>query len=168
MLLGSLWVARIPRDVSLVAALLAAVVATQIGRARAIGSTMVRLAVYVAAISSVYLIVNFPGATERPVQMATLTLVTLLAAAISGYVKFAPNKTFGTTPTDYLILFIVLALLIFGSIDIDSRTIVEIVVYAVVLLYSCEVLIGISSKRWNTLHLSTLASLIIMALRGAL
>lgn len=168
MLLGSVSVAHVPRDVAIVAALLAAAVATEIGRSRANGSMLVRLAVYVTAISSVYLIINYPGATERTVQIATLAIVTLLAAAISGYVKFASDKTFGTTPTDYLILFLVLALLIFGSIDIDSRTIVEIVVYAVVLLYSCEVLIGVSSKRWNALHLSTLASLTIMALRGAL
>jgi UDP-GlcNAc:undecaprenyl-phosphate GlcNAc-1-phosphate transferase len=167
MLLGSLWVARVPHDVAIVAALLAAVVATEMGRARAIGSTAVRLAIYIAAITSVYLMVNYPGAVERPVHFATLAVVGALSLGISGYLRFSGERTFGTTPTDYLILFIVLALLIFGNIDIGARTLVEVVVYAVVLLYSCEVLISVTSQRWNALHLSTLAALVIMAVRGA-
>jgi UDP-GlcNAc:undecaprenyl-phosphate/decaprenyl-phosphate GlcNAc-1-phosphate transferase len=167
MLLGSVAVARVPRDVAVIAALLAVIVAAQIGRARAVESTLVRLAVYVAAIASVYLLINYPGgATPRPLQIAVLALVAALAAAIGGYVKFASNNRFGTTPTDYLILFVVLALLIFGNFDIGVRDIVEIVVYAVVLLYSCEVLIGVTFRRWNLLHLSTLATLTVMALRG--
>ena len=60
-----------------------------------------------------------------------------------------------------------LALLIFGNVDIGARALVEIVIYAVVLLYSCEVLINLTVRRWNVLHLSTLASLTIMVLRGA-
>lgn len=168
MLLGSLWVASVPRDFALVAALLAAVVATEMGRARAVSSILVRLAVYVAAIASVYLLVNYPGATQRPVQLATLGIVAVLAAAVSGHLRFAADKRFGTTPTDYLIFVIVLALLIFASLDAGSRGLAVIVVYAVVLLYSCEVLIGLTSRRWNGLHLATLATLTIMALRGVL
>ncbi len=168
MLLGALWVDRVPRDVAWVSALLAAAVATEIGRARATGSTLVRFAVYVAAIASVYLIIDHPGASPRPLQLAALSLIAALAVAIGGYVKFATDRTFGTTPTDYLILFVVVALLVFGNIDIGVRALVEIIVCAVVMLYSCEVLIGITSRRWNALHLSTLAALTIMAARGAL
>jgi UDP-GlcNAc:undecaprenyl-phosphate GlcNAc-1-phosphate transferase len=168
MLLGSLWVARVPRDFALVAALLAAVVATEMGRARAVNSVLVRLAVYVAAIATTYLLINYPGPTQGPVQFATLGIVAVLAAAVSGHLRFAADKKFGTTPTDYLIFVVVLALLIFGSLDGGSRALAVIVVYAIVLLYSCEVLIGLTSRRWNGLHLATLASLTIMALRGAL
>jgi UDP-GlcNAc:undecaprenyl-phosphate GlcNAc-1-phosphate transferase len=166
MLLGSLWVARVPHDIALIAALLAVVVATEMGRARAIGSTLVRLAVYIAAIASVYLVVNYPGAVQRPVQFATFGIVGALVAAVSSYIRFGSGRKFGTTPTDYLIAFVVLALLLFGGIDIGVRTLVQIVVYAIVMLYGCEVLIGLTSRRWNALHLSTLAALTIMALRG--
>jgi len=168
MLLGPVGVAHVPRDVAIVAALLAVAVALEIGRARANGSALVRLAVYVTAIASVYLLVNFPGSTSRPVQLASLVIVVLLAAAIGSYLRFATDRSFGTTPTDYLILFVVLALMVFGDIDVSARTIIQIVVFTMVLLYSCEVLIGVTSRRWNALHLSTLASLTIMALRGAL
>jgi UDP-GlcNAc:undecaprenyl-phosphate/decaprenyl-phosphate GlcNAc-1-phosphate transferase len=158
----------VPHDVSLVAALLAAIVAAEIGRRRAVGSILVRLAVYIAAVASVYLVVNYPGAVHGPVQLATVGILGAMVAGISGYLRFASEKTFGTTPTDYLILFAVLALLLFGNLDIRSRALVEIVVYAVVMLYACEVLIGLTSRRWNALHLSTLAALTIMAIRGVL
>jgi len=105
---------------------------------------------------------------QGAVQFGTLAVVAALVAAISGYLRFATDKKFGITPTDYLIVFVVLALLIFGSIDIGARAVVEIVVYAVVLLYGCEVLISFTSRRWNALHLSTLAALTIMAVRGTL
>ncbi|HTB66242.1 MAG TPA: MraY family glycosyltransferase [Steroidobacteraceae bacterium] len=167
LLLGPLGVARVPHDVAWIAAGLAAIVAMQIGRSRANGSTLVRLAVYVAAIASVYLFINYPAALSRPLQPLVLTLIAALAIAIGGYLKFASDQKFGTTPTDFLILFVMLALLIFGNLDIGARALVEIVVYAVVLLYSCEVLINLTVRRWNVLHLSTLASLTIMVVRGA-
>ena len=166
LLLGPLGVDRVPHDVALVAAVLAAVVATQIGRSRANGSALVRLAIYVAAVASVYLFIDYPGATSRPLQPIVFILVAALAVAIGGYVRFAPDYRFGTTPTDYLILFVVLALLVVGNLDIGARALVEIVVYAIVLLYSCEVLIGLTAKRWNVLHLSTLGSLTLIAVRS--
>ena len=169
LLLGPLEVARVPHDVAIVAAVLAAVAAMQIGRSRANGSTLVRLAVYVAAVASVYLFVNDPGASTRPLQPVVVVLIAALAAAIWGYIRFAPDHRFNTTPTDYLILFIGLALLIFSNLNIGGRALVEIVICAVVLVYSCEVLLGIAApRRWNVLHLSTLASLSILVFRGVM
>jgi UDP-GlcNAc:undecaprenyl-phosphate GlcNAc-1-phosphate transferase len=167
LLLGPLGVAHVPHDVAWIAAALAIIVAMQIGRARANGSALVRLAIYVAAIASVYLFINYPAALSRPLQPLVLTLIAALAIAIGGYLKFASPQKFGTTPTDFLILFVMLALLIFGNLDMGARALVEIVVYAVVLLYSCEVLINLTVRRWNVLHLSTLASLTIMVVRGS-
>ena len=169
LLLAPLGVAHVPHDVALVAAVLVAIAAAQIGRSRANGSTLVRLAVYVAAIASVYLFVNDPGVAGRPLQPLLVALIIALAAAIWGYIRFAPDHRFSTTPTDYLILFIVVALLVFGNLNIGARALVELVIYAVVLVYSCEVLLGISvPRRWNVLHLSTLASLSILVLRGVM
>jgi UDP-GlcNAc:undecaprenyl-phosphate GlcNAc-1-phosphate transferase len=167
MLLGSLWVARIPRDVGLVAALLAGVLAAELGFAHAVRSLVVRVTVYVASIASAYLVITYPGmAAQRSVEIATIAILVALVVAIGAYVRFAADEKFGTTPTDYLIVFTLIALMVFAGIDSSSRAVVEIVVYAVVLLYSCEVLIGRSVKRWNGFHVATLATLTIMAVRG--
>ena len=83
--------------------------------------------------------------------------------------RWSAQQEFGTTPTDYLGVFGILALIAFGIADVGSRTIVELVAYAIVLLYGCEIVLGrAAARRWPLLHVSTVATLTILAFRGAL
>jgi len=125
--------------------------------------------VYVKATASAYLLINFPGAAApHSVEIAALALVVALVASIGAYVPAASKDKFGTTPTDYLIVFALVALMILAAIDARARTLVEIIVFTVVLLYGCEVLIGRSIRRWNGVNVATLLTLTIIALRGLL
>jgi len=168
MLVAAVTATRVPRDVGIVAFVLASVIALEIARSRAVGSTLVRVAIYIAAVTCVYLMIDYHGALQRSSDLLAVALMVVLVAGVGGYLRFAADRRFGTTPTDYLILFIVLTLLVLANIDTGARETVKIVVYAVVLLYSCEVLIGLTSRRWNALHLSTLAVLTIIGVRGLL
>jgi UDP-GlcNAc:undecaprenyl-phosphate GlcNAc-1-phosphate transferase len=168
MLFASVWVDTVPRDFAIAAGALAAVVVAEMLRARAFGSLAVRVAVYAAAIFSTYLVINYPGAADTPVHSATVVAIAILAVAIAVYVRFSTRQEFGTTPTDYLVVFGMLALIAFGIVDNGSRTIVELVAYATVLLYGCEIVLGRGAQRWPVLHASTLATLTILAFRGAL
>jgi UDP-GlcNAc:undecaprenyl-phosphate GlcNAc-1-phosphate transferase len=171
MLLGSIWVASIPREVGLVAAVFAALLGVELwlARARPLRTSVVRVTMYVAAIASAYLIVSYPGLTApRAVETAAIAAIAALVVAIGAYVRFAVEDKFDTTPTDFLIMFALLALIVLAAIDssASSRALVEIIVFAVVLLYSCEVLIGRSVQRWNGFNMAALTSLIVMAVRG--
>jgi UDP-GlcNAc:undecaprenyl-phosphate GlcNAc-1-phosphate transferase len=166
MLFGSLWVAEVPRDFAAAAAVLAAVVLARLLRARAAESMIVRAATYAAAIFSSYLFILHPRSMESPVRVATVVAVGVLAVAIAIHIRFATRKEFATTPTDYLVVFGMLALIAFGVVDTSSRDIVEFVAYATVLLYGCEVVLGRGTQRWPMLHVSTLATLTILAFRG--
>jgi UDP-GlcNAc:undecaprenyl-phosphate GlcNAc-1-phosphate transferase len=173
MLLGSIWVARIPREIGLGAAVFAALLATELwlARARPLRTSVVRVTMYVAAIASAYLIVSYPGlAAQRVVETAAIAAMAALVVAIGAYVRFAVEDKFGTTPTDFLIIFALLALIVLAAIDssASSRALVEVIVYAVVLLYSCEVLIGRSVQRWNGFNMAALTALTVMAIRGLL
>ena len=168
MLFGSVWVATVPRDFAIAAGVLAAVVLAETLRTRAGRSPLARAAVYAAAIFCAYLLIQYPRAEDAPVHAVTLGTMVILAAAIAAYVRFATRQEFGTTPTDYLVVFGVLALIVFGAVDTSSRAIVELVAYATILLYGCEVVLGRGSQRWPVLHVSTFATLAILALRGAL
>jgi UDP-GlcNAc:undecaprenyl-phosphate GlcNAc-1-phosphate transferase len=168
MLFGSVWVATVPRDFAIAAGVLAAVVLAETLRTRAGRSPLARAAVYGAAIFCAYLLILYPRAEDAPVHAVTLGTMVILAAAIAAYVRFATRQEFGTTPTDYLVVFGVLALIVFGAVDTSSRAIVELVVYATILLYGCEVVLGRGSQRWPVLHVSTFATLAILALRGML
>jgi UDP-GlcNAc:undecaprenyl-phosphate GlcNAc-1-phosphate transferase len=168
-LFGSLWSGHVPRDVGLVAALLAAVLAYELGFARAVRAQIIRLSVYVAAIASAYLAVNYPGVlAPRGVEVGAIALVACLVAAIAAYVRFGGDQKFSTTPTDYLTGFTVLALLVFAAIDAGSRPLVQIIVFAIALLYGCEVVIGRTVKRWSAFNVTALVTLTILAVRGLL
>jgi UDP-GlcNAc:undecaprenyl-phosphate GlcNAc-1-phosphate transferase len=170
MLFASLWVARVPRDFSIVAGLLACVVVAERLRASVGRSIVARAAIYAAAIFSAYLLIFYPGAGDIPVRAATFGVIGVLAVAIAVYVRSPAQQEFGTTPTDYLVVFGMLALIAFGIADVGSRTIVELVAYAIVLLYGCEIALGrvAAARRWPLLHVSTVATLTILAFRGAL
>lgn len=168
MLLGSLWVATVPRDFAVVAGVLAAVVAAEMLRAPAAGSLAARASIYATAIFSAYLFINYPGLAEPRVDLFAVLALGCLAVAIAIHVRFAATKQeFGTTPTDYLIVFGVIALAVFGAIDIDSRSVVELVAYTTVLLYGCEVVISVA-RGTRMLNAAAFAALLIMAVRGAI
>jgi hypothetical protein len=92
----------------------------------------------------------------------------VLAVSIAAYVRFISDRRFETTPTDYLILFGVLALAVFGNADIDARDTVKLVMYSIVLLYACEVAIARIPRSRHLLQWSTLATLLTIAVRGVL
>jgi hypothetical protein len=167
MLFTSLWVARVPPDFAIAAAVLACIVVAEMLRARTRRSVATRAAIYAAAIFSAYLLIFYPGAADVPVRAATITIIVTLALAIAMYVRLSTRQEFGATPTDYLVVFGILALIAFGAADIGSRAIVELVAFAVVLLYGCEILLGAAVQRWPWLYVSTLATLAILAFRGA-
>jgi FtsH-binding integral membrane protein len=173
MLVGSVWVVRIPREVGLVAAAFATLLGAELwlARARPLRTRVVRLTMYVAAIASAYLIVSYPGVVaQRAVETGTIAVVAALVVAIGAYVRYAAEHKFDTTPTDFLIVFALLALIVLATIDSSgtSKALVEVVVYAVVLLYSCEILIGRTIRRWNGINIAALAALVVMAIRGLL
>jgi len=168
MLFGSVWVATVPRDFAIVAGLLAAVIAAEMLRAPAGVSLPARAAAYATAIFTAYLFVNYPGSGQTRIEPITVLALAALGVAIALHVRFVSMKQeFGTTPTDYLIAFGVLALMVFGVVDIDSRSIVELVAYTTVLLYGCEVVISVAARS-RVLHAACLAALTILAVRGVL
>ena len=168
MLLSPFWAARIPGDFARAAALLALVPAIQLLWPQAMRPALLRLAIYATASFPAYLLVSYPGAIPPNVRTVAAAVIVVLAAAIVLYVRFSAEERFGTTPTDYLIVCGVVALLVFGSVEVNSRNIVEAVLLATVLMYACEIMVGRTagnSKR--LLQFSTLGTLLIISLRGA-
>jgi UDP-GlcNAc:undecaprenyl-phosphate GlcNAc-1-phosphate transferase len=166
LLLGSVLGPPAPRDVAWVATVLAILLGGHMLLRRSQQSLLVKLAVYVAAIMSAYLIVNTVSGPQG-LHVIVPGLVIALAAAIGGYVTLGSGRQFGTTPTDFLVLFVLFVLLLFGNLDVAARTLMDVIVYAIVLLYGCEVLITLLPvRRFNPLLLSALLTLTIVAIRG--
>jgi UDP-GlcNAc:undecaprenyl-phosphate GlcNAc-1-phosphate transferase len=169
MLLAAVWVTRVPHDLGIVSACLALALASAMLVARAARQWLVRLSAYLAAIASVYLLINYPGlAAQRAVEVLLVILTLLLTGAVAAAILLATEHRFALTPTDYLIAFVLLVLSIFALIDSNARPMVGSIVMGAVLLYGCEVLLSRPGRAWNGLSISSLATLVILALRGLL
>lgn len=168
MVLSALWVTRVQSDLARAAAALAVVVTLQLVWPRIGRPLLLRLSLYAAAIVPAYLLISHPGAVPDAMQSLAIAAILLLAVAIVVYVRVGTEQRFGTTPTDYLIVCGVVALLVFGSIEANSRNVVEAVLLATVLMYACEIILstasGSSGRR--LLQFSTLTTLLIISFRG--
>ncbi len=174
MLFGATWAGKVPWDFGAVAALLAVALGVAIARNRAAGSVAVRTVVYVTAVFCVYLTLHYPRAACEPdgviagLPVETLMAAAMAAIAVAVFIRFAADRKFGTTPTDYLIVFGMLALAAFSNVDSKVHATVRFVMYATILLYGCEVLIERFERRRHPLLWSALAALLVMAVRGLL
>jgi UDP-GlcNAc:undecaprenyl-phosphate GlcNAc-1-phosphate transferase len=170
MVVSALLVSRVPSDFAAAAAVLAVLPATQLLWPRAMRPALLRLAVYATAIFPAYLLISHPDAIPQGAQPIITAVIVVLALAIVMYVRFSAEQRFGTTPTDYLIVCGVVALTVFGSIEINSREVVEAVLLATVLSYACEIIVGTApqSTGRRVLQFSTIGALLIITLRGVL
>lgn len=170
MLVSALWMVRVSPDVALAAAVLAVVPAVQLLWPRAMKPALLRLGFYAIASLPAYLVISYPGAIPPGLQSLITAVVVVLGLAIVVYARFSAAERFGTTPTDFLIVCGVVALTVFGSIEVRSRTVVEAVLFAIVLMYACEIIVssppGASSRR--LLQFSALCALLIITARGVL
>jgi UDP-GlcNAc:undecaprenyl-phosphate/decaprenyl-phosphate GlcNAc-1-phosphate transferase len=163
---GALLSSRVPRDFGVVAGVLAAVTLLDLAWKRDPDALSMRLASYVAAIFSSYLMVKFAPAVGLPLEQLNIAVILTLVVTLGVFVRFTSGVRFGATPTDYLIGFGLVALLVFGEADAKGRDTVMISLNAIVLLYCCEALIGRFKGAWHMLHIATPASLLVLAIRG--
>lgn len=164
---GAFFAVRVPRDFGVMGGVVGLIVAIEILFSRSPDTLINRLSVYVAAIFSSYLFVEFhPGAQFGAFDLASLAVIVTLALAVAIFIRYTSEERFGATPTDYLLVFGVMALVVFGGIDIRARETVRTVMYSVVLLYGCEAVLGIAQKRWSLLSVSTVVCLLTLAVRG--
>lgn len=166
MLFGALSVQAIPSDFGAIAAVLAALVLTQMLRGRAASSPIMRVSLYVTAAFSAYLLVTYPGAGGPVAQRMADVMVFVLAAALGIFIRFLSDKKFSTTPTDFLVAFGLVALVLFNRSGSTSNATTQFVTYAIVLFYGCEVISERVAGRWHVLNWAALATLTIAGVRG--
>jgi UDP-GlcNAc:undecaprenyl-phosphate GlcNAc-1-phosphate transferase len=166
MLLGALSVDVVPSDFGAVAGALAALVLVQMLRGRAGQSLVMRAAVYVTAAFSAYLLVTYPGVAGPVVHKLADGMAVLLAAALAVFIRFLSDRKFSTTPTDFLVAFGLVALVMFNRTSSAANATTQFVTYAIVLFYGCEVIAERVQNYWRVLNWAALATLTIAGVRG--
>ncbi len=159
-----LFVEQVPRDFSLLAAVFMLVMLVELISSKQVIGGAARAGIYIIAIFAVYLSVHSVRLSSMPI--IDLALFTLLAIAIGIVVRYAIDKKFQTSPMDYLIVFGVLAAAAFAGRYLEVKDVGILIVKSMILLYGCELLYTRQTRRFNSLTLTAIASMGILAYRG--
>jgi UDP-GlcNAc:undecaprenyl-phosphate GlcNAc-1-phosphate transferase len=170
MVVPVVWAETIPRDIGMMALLLAVPLAVilllDFVWHLPFSSVIVRTITYVGAACATYVYVQYPGARMPVVVHAATALTVVLAIAVGLFVRFLAEQKFTTTPTDYLIALGLVVLATIDRVDVSAGGMILFVTHVIVLLYGCEVLAG-NVRQWRfVLGAPTLLALAVLALRG--
>ena len=162
----SVWAKHVPRDFSIVSAVLsfALLVFLLIGGAK--DSIVVQMIIYVTAAFVAYLETKYIYVQSLSWVSMEFIYYAALAIALGLAVRYSGQMEFRTTPTDYLIIFVVLFVGVWLHNVPENAEIGSVGAKLFVLFYGCEFIISRARRRWYALNVSALMSLSILALRG--
>jgi len=167
-LAGSLGVTAVPRDFGVASAVLCVLLLMELLFGRGVSSIMQRVVAYSVAVFVVFLGVQYPPASPAIMNPVDILYFSILALAIGLTVRYTRDINFRTTPTDYLVILVVLAIGAFPDSRFGELELGAVVVKAVIAIYGCEVLANRTTGRWSGLNISCLAALAVMGVRGIL
>ncbi len=131
-------------------------------------SLVIRAIHYVTATFVVYLANHLLISTWPVWADLELALFIALAVMIALAARLDARAGFQTTPTDYLIVFLAIAAGAMSAYGLIETRHVAMVVKIVILFYGCEMVLSRARKHWNILSSATLASLLVLGVRGLL
>jgi UDP-GlcNAc:undecaprenyl-phosphate GlcNAc-1-phosphate transferase len=156
----------VPRDFGLMSAVLFAVLAVELLFRRTVNSITTRGVVYATAMFAVYLSAHYAPAALGGWSPAEVGFFGAVALAVAVAVRCADERAFRTTPMDYLMVLVVIALLALPPHLFGQAATTEIITKGIVLLYASEIFLQEVLRRWNPLTLGAAVALGTMAVRG--
>ena len=158
----------VPRDFALVAAELAVVLLAEMLFVRRRPSILARGVVYIAALFSAYLYQEHSIPLFNGLIWPSWLFYGVLAVASGVAIRYSYEINFRTTPTDFLGLFLVLAVALLQFSGAVESGFMLLAVKFLVILYGCELLAMRARSQRNLLNFSALGGLTILAVRGLL
>lgn len=157
---------RIPRDLSVVSALLAVILLTYLALRRTKDTTVLQVITYVTAAFVVYLETRYCQQWEPFLDTIDVVYFVLLAAAIGITIRYGRKVEFKTTPMDYLVIFVVLfAGFLLHNLP-EKAELGAMAVKLMIIFYGCELIITRMHRLVHLLTIATVATLAIFAIRG--
>ncbi len=160
---------HVPKDFGVIAGVGLLLALLVVAAHRAWEGVALRVVAYVTVAFATYLLTTYPNATESGLLQGYGVVIVVLAGTLGIFVRFVSAQRFGTTPTDYLIAFAVLALVAFGSLGHGGAMLdapLRFVTFSIVLFYGCEIVIS-HLQRWRpVLASASFATLLVVAVRG--
>jgi len=127
-----------------------------------------RLILYVTAAFVVYLLNDFPPTIWQLTDTQTYTYFGAITIALIIGAKSSDEETFQVTPTDILIILLMIAVAFLPKAHIGDEAIVFLVIKLVIIFYAVEIMLRNITLRWNALTMASLWTLGVIGLRGVL
>jgi UDP-GlcNAc:undecaprenyl-phosphate GlcNAc-1-phosphate transferase len=162
----SLMAIHVPRDFSIMSVVLLVALLIFILSKGAKNSIVVQVINYVTAAFVVYLETKYFRILPVSKDLVDLSFFVALAVAVALAVRYSGQLEFRTTPTDYLMIFVVLFVGFWLHNLPEKAEIGIIAAKLIVLFYGCEFIITHAQRKWNALNISAVVSLSVLALRG--
>jgi UDP-GlcNAc:undecaprenyl-phosphate GlcNAc-1-phosphate transferase len=164
--LVSLSADHVPRDFGIVSVVLLIVLLVFLLGGGAKDSIVFQVINYVTAAFIAYLGTKYLDAQFLSLVSAELIYFITLAVALGLAVRYSGQAEFRTTPTDYLMIFVVLFVGIWLHNLPEKAEIGIMAAKLIILFYGCEFIIAHAKRRWHTLNLSTVLALSLLAVRS--
>ncbi|KAB7627896.1 glycosyltransferase family 4 protein [Alkalilimnicola sp. S0819] len=123
-----------------------------------------RALIYLTLAFVVYLAVRYPAAAPWASQWLQSLFFAGISLGVIAAIAFSSESDFPITPTDYLVLAVVLLLAVFPDRDALGTGFALMLAQLIVLAYACELLIQRLTSQWRA-HLG-FASLVTMGVLG--
>jgi len=162
----SLTAIYVPKDFSLISVVLLIALLIYILSNGAKDSIVMQIINYVTAAFVVYLETKYFRILPVSMELVDMSYFITLAVALGLAVRYSGQLEFRTTPTDYLMIFVVLFVGFWLHNLPEKAEIGIIAAKLIVLFYGCEFIITHARRKWNALNLSAVVSLSVLALRG--
>ncbi len=159
-------VTDIPQDFALLSGILAAVMLAEQLFARHNNSVAVRAILYVATLVMVYLWSQYAPAAVRASTALSLIFFGLLVVSVGTAIRFGKRNPFRVTPTDYLSVFLLLAVALFQSFSFVGQEFSLLVIKFLVVLYCVEYLSFRGPAVRTMLHLAASCGLLVLCARA--
>ncbi|MCK4951313.1 MAG: hypothetical protein KAS48_05800, partial [Gammaproteobacteria bacterium] len=169
---GSLWIEKVPFDFGVTAIVIAVfLLVSMMERVEQKKFYLLRLSVYVTAAMLIFLVDQFLSGHGNVDTYFKIELgyFIVLSFSIALIIRWAKDVKFSTTPTDYLMVFVVIAFGVITRSYTEEHGFGAILIKAIIFFYGCEVIINRGSKVWNrVMRYAVLLSLGIIGIRGLL
>ncbi len=162
----SLVVPVVPKDFGVGASILAVMLLLHLVVTGNRDSIVLRAISYVTAAFIIYLGSKYLTGHSRLINFAEIGYFLVLASAIGLAVRYSATVEFRTTPMDYLVILIVLSVGLLTGDSAHRAYIGAMAIKLVIVFYGCEFIASHMKNRWNLLNLSSLATLVILGIRG--
>jgi UDP-GlcNAc:undecaprenyl-phosphate GlcNAc-1-phosphate transferase len=164
--LGPILVSKVDGELGLAAAILGGLLLLRLVFGNSLWFIFLRLLLYIAVAFVVYLVDQWLSSKDASVIIYEYIFMGTIAAALVIGARYKIDDAFKTTPTDYLIMLLMLGLVLAPQVHTVTEGVIPMVIKLVIMFYAVEILLHQMKSRWTILTLTALWAFGLIAVKG--